>query len=92
MYRTPSGRRTRISIGTTAVLTPVQARDRAKEILADLIIGIDPMAVKRQSKTHSFETYITEHYVPWVEANRKSGPYMVTVSKDAFLRTSKICH
>lgn len=55
VYRTPSGRRTRIAIGTTAVFTPAQARSRAKEVLADIANGIDPMAVKRLSRTHSFE-------------------------------------
>ncbi len=89
VYRTPAGRRTRIAIGTTAVLTPVQARDRAKEILADITKGIDPMEVKRQSKTYSLETYITDHYGPWVETHRKSGSYMMARLKRCFFKDFK---
>jgi len=63
----------RITIGKTNVLTPTQARDRAKEILADAIKGEDPQAARKAAKAHTFRSFITKEYGPWFSANRRTG-------------------
>lgn len=72
-YRLADGRRTRITIGRVSILTPAQARDRARELLVDVSKGIDPVAAKRKARIHSFKAFLDEKYEPWVTAHRKSA-------------------
>ncbi|MBI2834773.1 MAG: site-specific integrase [Acidobacteria bacterium] len=61
-------------IGTTRVLTPPEAREQARQILADVAKGADPAATKRAERARiTFETFIAEHYEPWASAQRKTG-------------------
>jgi len=48
--RRVNGRVKRISIGRYGHLTPVQARNKAQEMLGDIVLGGDPAARKRASK------------------------------------------
>ncbi|HLF95837.1 MAG TPA: site-specific integrase [Methylococcaceae bacterium] len=63
----------RLTLGPVGVLTPVQARDRAKEVLADVVHGKDPQAEKRAAKVDEFKDFLAHEYGPWVKANRKDG-------------------
>jgi hypothetical protein len=47
VYRCEYGRGKRITIGRTTVLTPTQARDKAKQILSQAAIGILPAKEKK---------------------------------------------
>jgi integrase len=73
-------------IGTTAVLDAPEARERARDILADVTKGADPQADKRAAEAQAateaaaeaarsplFDTFIAEHYEPWATAQRKTG-------------------
>lgn len=77
-FRRPDGRRTRVKIGDTEVLTPVQARDEVHKILGDLARGNDPAATRRALKQETLEEFIRKKYQPWVEAHRKSGAQTVS--------------
>ena len=48
-----NGRVKRISIGKYGHLTPVQAKNKAHELLGDIALGNDPAAKKRAQKTSS---------------------------------------
>jgi hypothetical protein len=76
VYR-PDGRRTRITIGDTKVLSPVQARDEALKILSQEAQGLDPAKERKAAKQDSLETFIAKHYQPWVETHRKTGAQTV---------------
>ena len=67
------GRAKRITIGNAKVLTPVQARDRAKLILADACKGIEPKREKASEKHHTLRTFLDEEYGPWYKQNRRRG-------------------
>ena len=67
------GRAKRITIGNAKVLTPVQARDRAKLILADACKGIEPKREKAREKHHTLRTFLDEEYGPWYKQNRRRG-------------------
>lgn len=54
------------------VLTIEAARTRALEILRDAKDGV-PSAARRKSKALTFDGFLTDHYGPWVTAERKSG-------------------
>lgn len=63
----------RINIGEVNILTPAQARDRAKEILGDAAKGIDPSKPKKSSETLTFSAFLENEYKPWLIANFKRG-------------------
>ncbi len=74
VYMCQYGRGKRITIGKVGILSPAQARDRAKEILGDVVKGIDPKAVKQVSTSDlTFIAYLEKYYQPWVITHRKSG-------------------
>ena len=54
-------------LGTSAVSSPSAARDAAKQVLADVARGDDPIAAKRRgAKRITFAVFVTEHYTPWL--------------------------
>jgi integrase len=83
-YRLPNGLRNRIRIEKHGKVTPEQARDRAKEIAADMVRGIDPKAAKNQAKVPVLRHYIENVYRPWAEAHHKSGAVSVKRIKSRF--------
>lgn len=84
-YIVEYGRGKRVTLGPVGVLTPVQARDRAKEILADVVHGKDPQAEKRAAQVDSFKDFLAHEYGPWVEANRKDGTATLARLRACFL-------
>lgn len=72
VYRCEYGRGKRITIGRTTVLTPAQARDKAKLILSQAAIGILPIKEKKSQK-FTLKTFIENEYEAWRKANRKNG-------------------
>jgi len=78
------GSRNRFRIEKHGKVTPEQARDRAKEIAADLIKGIDPKAVKRE-KVASLGKFIDGFYAPWAESHLRSGKTNVQRLKARFV-------
>lgn len=83
-YRLANGLRNRIRIEKHGKVTPEQARDRAKEIAADMVRGIDPKAAKKQAKVPTLLHYIENVYRPWAEAHHKSGSVSVKRVKSRF--------
>lgn len=69
VYRCEFARAKRITIGKVSVLTPAQARDRAKEILADVVKGNAPET--KRKRNYSLKEFIEKEYAPWRRANRK---------------------
>jgi integrase len=71
-YRCEYDRGKVVSLGSSNVLTPTQARDKAREILSQARLGIDPGAKKpRDQMTLTF--FIDMEYAAWRLANRKNG-------------------
>lgn len=68
-YYVEYARGKRITLGRAEAVTPQQARDQAKEILADAYRGLDPLAAARQAKNHTFGSFIDEEYANWARAN-----------------------
>jgi integrase len=61
------GKRKRI--GPADALAPTNAREAARQVLADVALGGDPMAAAREAKAHTFRSFLDEVYEPWADAN-----------------------
>lgn len=72
VYRCEYARGKRITIGTTKAVTPQQARDRVKEILGQVALGLSP-GVKQNRDHMTLLDFIKSEYEPWRLANRKNG-------------------
>lgn len=72
-YRPGSKKRTTLKLGSVKLLTVAQAREAAKEFLANVTLGADPGENRRQVGRETLGTFIRDCYAPWVEENRKSG-------------------
>lgn len=69
VYRCEYARGKRVTLGKVSVLTPMQARDKAKEILADFVRGYEPGS--RRKKNFTLKEFIEKEYAPWCRTNRK---------------------
>lgn len=69
-----SGERQRMTLGSSAVVTPQEARLEARKLLADVVQGANPKAARREArkarKQHTLETYLCEVYEPWIQGHQ----------------------
>lgn len=63
----------RINIGVVGVLTPTQARDKAKEILGDVARGIEPIKNIANQKNLTLQSFIENDYKLWALTHQKHG-------------------
>lgn len=72
-YRLSNGRRNRLRIGRHGRITSHQARDRAKEIAAEIVRGNDPKATKRAAEMLTVGKFVDRIYEPWATTHLKEG-------------------
>ena len=82
----------RVSLGRADAITPMQARQQAKSILADAYRGKDPSEARRRAKAHTFRSFIEEVYAPWARQNIRTAEQTVRRLKTSFpdLRERKL--
>lgn len=68
-----TGVRDRMVLGRFPVLSPQQARDEAKKLLADVVRGINPKAAMTEArkirKQLTLGSFLTDAYAPWVRSH-----------------------
>lgn len=62
----------RVNIGPVGILTPAQARDKAKEILSQSVMGTLPVKRKNDTKL-TLKKFLTGEYDAWRKASRKNA-------------------
>jgi integrase len=60
-------------IGKAEVIKPDDARETARQTLADYSKGVDPNETKNASANQDLSSFLDNEYGPWVKAHRKSG-------------------
>jgi integrase len=82
-YRTLSGRRRSMSLGSCSVLTAARARRRAREILAEAALGGDPAAERERLKQEpTFEHLANEYIDRHASAKRSLAEDIRIIRKD----------
>lgn len=72
-YRGVDRKRNRFSLGRYPAVTPMQARDQARQVLAGIVQGHNPAGKRRTARTETLEAYLDVEYGPWVVAHRRDG-------------------
>ena len=67
------GRGRRMTIAKVGVITPAQARDEARQILADRVQGNDPRVLRNKRKIQTLGKFVEHEYGPWARTERRSG-------------------
>lgn len=79
-YRS-GGTRRRLTIGDAAILTPLQARDEARRLLADITRGTDPAEAKRLAAA-TLGDFIEKHYaVIWLKGKRSGDQTLARLKR-----------
>jgi len=68
-YYAEYGRGKRHRVGPADALAPSKAFERAKIVLAEAALGNDPAEARRETKSHTFRSFLDEVYEPWAKAN-----------------------
>ena len=84
-FRDQSNKQNRLKLGTSSTLTPVQARDMAKKVLAEIAQGEDPLKSKRKRNNRTLRDFIDNEYAPWARSTQKSGDTTVKNLKTFFI-------
>jgi integrase len=79
------GRGRRITIGPMSTLKLDDAKKKAREHLANSVLGKDPMEERKAERAFTLESFIAEKYKQWAEANMKH-------SKEALRKIASFYH
>ncbi len=72
-YRDERGRERQFKIGPADAITLEQARRKARQVLAEAILGPDPHARRQQLRSiPTFTALVKEYYLPFARTNKRS--------------------
>jgi integrase len=87
-YMDARGRERQFKIGPAEVITLAQARRRAREILAQAVLGADPQARRRELRaTPTLDEFVRERYLPHIKSYKRSWRTDETVLRIHILPT-----
>lgn len=73
-YKNPGGKTSYITIGRSCDITLQEARQKAKQLKAEIQLGADPQAeVREKRKSLTWNTFYQDHYAPHVEKHKRSA-------------------
>lgn len=69
-YRLPDSSKRKYKVGSADILTPQEAREKAKILLGEVALGQDPKAhLYKKNATPTLGQFIDEHYKSWCESH-----------------------
>jgi integrase len=72
-YKNSSGKTSYASVGRSCSITLVEARQKCKQLKAEIQLGADPQAeVQERRKGMTWDTFFTDHYLPHVKQHLRS--------------------
>jgi integrase len=86
------GKQVNYRLGIDGQMTPAQARDLAKNKIAEVTQGVDVQALRKQERTHNkhskfstLEYFLDEKYAPWLKSrNPKTAEKTIKAFKSSF--------
>jgi integrase len=69
-YYARFGRNRRIALGTVESLTPLEARERCRKVLGNVVHGNHPLHGIQGSEGMTLGMFIADEYTPWINASR----------------------
>lgn len=86
-YRDPGGRERQFKIGSAQILTVSQARRKAREVLAEAILGRDPQKEREELRsTPSLADFVRDSYLPYAKNVKRSWQTDETILRIHILR------
>jgi len=68
-----NGKTTYVTVGRSCEITLTQARQKAKQLKAEIQLGADPQAEARSKrKLITVQEYATQHFIPWIKVRKRS--------------------
>jgi integrase len=83
-YLAQYGRGRRVSLGKVGVITPTDAREMAKKILGNAMMGNDPSTIQRDTTALTLTKFLEEEYELWASAHLKSAKSTLARIKSSF--------
>ncbi len=83
-YYLQYGRGKRIKLGDGAAITPIQARELARNALSEVYQGDDPVKKRQQPKVENYLHFLESIYKPWLEVNLRTGAETFSCLKQCF--------
>lgn len=72
-YKNPSGKTSYAAIGRSCEITLADARQKARQLKAEILLGADPQAEAREKrKSLSWDAFFTDHYLPHAKQHKRS--------------------
>jgi integrase len=72
-YKNSSGKTSYAAIGRSCDITLADARQKAKQLKAEIQLGADPQASARErKKSLTWNTFFTDHYLPHAKQHKRS--------------------
>ena len=92
-YRDKHGKQKQYKIGDTKSLTFEQARNAAQTLRAKVVLGESPSTEKAAlRKIPTLESFVHEHYLPYIKSCKRSWQTNVSVLKNHILPEFGHCH
>jgi integrase len=68
-----NGKTAYITIGRSCDITLAEARQKAKQLKAEIQLGADPQAEARSKRNViTVQEYATQHFIPWIKVRKRS--------------------
>jgi integrase len=83
-YRVSYGRGKWVTLGRADVLTPDEARGKARDELSRIDKGHDPKAARLVKGNLTLRRYLDEHYGPWLTGQRPRTEQILRLTSSAF--------